>query len=145
SFLYCFFRFRWKTRILSPRPSSSTSAVTLAAAGLAMVPGSPLTASTSLNSTVFFLLSLESTLSIFTTSPGATRYCLPPVRITAYIKTLQRSGNKTRRIQNQIPCARFEHFHFTCCPCIGIQGGFFLKKKTTRLSGFCKARTEVKM
>src|ERR1700679_2094115 len=82
SFLYCFFRFRWKTRILLPRPSPSTSAVTLAVAGLARLPGSPETASTSLNSTV---LSSEITLSICTTPPGATRYCLPPVRITAYI------------------------------------------------------------
>src|ERR1035441_7144853 len=82
SFLYCFLRFRWKTRILSPRPSPSTSAITLAVDGLSMLPGSPLTASTSLNSPVW---SFDSTLSIFNTSPGATRYCLPPVRITAYI------------------------------------------------------------
>src|ERR1035437_605178 len=85
SFLYCFLRFRWKTRILSPRPSPSTSAVTLAVAGLATVPGSPETASTSRNSTVWASWSWETTLSIFNTSPGATRYCLPPVRITAYI------------------------------------------------------------
>src|SRR5271157_2822036 len=107
NFLYCFFRFRWKTRILSPRPSPSTSAVTLAVAGLARVPGSPLTASTSLNSTVLTVSSAlpwEITLSIFTTSPGATRYCLPPVRITAYITNppALRQQNEGA-IKNRIP------------------------------------------
>ena len=41
-------------------------------------------ASTLLNSTA--LPTSAATFSIWTTSPGATRYCLPPVRITAYIK-----------------------------------------------------------
>src|SRR5580698_6121845 len=90
SFLYCFLRLKWKTRILSPRPSPSTFAVD----GLATLPASPLTASTSANSTVWFS---AATFSIFTTSPGATRYCLPPVRITAYITNPPALRLKPRR------------------------------------------------
>ena len=38
SFLYCFLRLRWKTRILLPRPSPRTSAVTLATPGTVAKP-----------------------------------------------------------------------------------------------------------
>src|SRR5579863_1810906 len=94
SFLYCFLRLRWNTRILSPRPSFRTSAVTLALAGLAR-PLLPETASTSLNSTVWFS---DGTLSIFTTSPGATRYCFPPVRMTAYINPPEQHANRCAQV-----------------------------------------------
>ena len=50
-FLYCFLRFSLKTRILSPRPSLRTDAVTLAPARSASnLPSSALTARTSENS-----------------------------------------------------------------------------------------------
>src|SRR5271170_5592743 len=63
--------------------------ITLAPAGWVTEPASPETAKTSLNSTVSF--SPVAAFSIFRTSPGATRYCFPPVRMTAYITFLQRS------------------------------------------------------
>src|SRR5438270_1095766 len=82
SFLYCFLRLNLKTRILSPRPSSTTSPVTRAP--LASVEKVlPLIASTSENSMSPPLCCVFSTLI---TSPGATRYCLPPERMTAYIE-----------------------------------------------------------
>src|SRR5271168_3114147 len=63
-----------------------TSPVTVAPSALASVPGSPETASTSEKTTFGASASFSSSFSTFTTSPGATRYCLPPVRITAYIQ-----------------------------------------------------------
>src|SRR5271157_4288145 len=50
---------------------------------LSSLPASPETARTSLNSMAPF--SPAAAFSILTTSPGATRYCFPPVRMTAYI------------------------------------------------------------
>src|SRR5271165_5607674 len=83
SFLYCFLRFRWNTRILSARSCFTTSPVTTAALGLAISPSEALTASTSANSTFSPLVCGSFSISI--TSPGATRYCFPPARITAYM------------------------------------------------------------
>src|SRR3954451_9704451 len=82
SFLYCFLRLNLKTRILSPRPSSITSPVTRAPLG-AEENSSPPMARTSENSIAPSLWGVFSTLI---TSPGATRYCLPPERMTAYIE-----------------------------------------------------------
>src|SRR4051794_20055290 len=90
SFLYCFFRLKWKTRILLPRPSPTTEAITLADEGFVIEPESPENASTSLNSMVSPSCSV---FSILSTSPGATRYCLPPVRMTAYIIPPERRVN----------------------------------------------------
>src|SRR5580692_1724346 len=82
-FLYCFLRLSLKTRILSPRPSVTTEARTLAPVRLdSNLPSSPLTARMSENSR---LPSLWAVVSIFNFSPGETRYCLPPVRMTAYM------------------------------------------------------------
>src|SRR5208283_302012 len=83
SFLYCFLRFRWNTSILSARSCLTTWPVTNAAAGLAISPSVALTARTSVNST-FSPLDCGS-FSISITSPGVTRYCFPPARITAYM------------------------------------------------------------
>src|ERR1700733_826672 len=84
SFLYCFLRLKWKTRILSPRPSLTTVPSTFPS-GVPTIGDDPSEkANTFLNSTA--LPTSAATFSILTTSPGATRYCLPPVRITAYIK-----------------------------------------------------------
>src|SRR5690348_10026992 len=83
SFLYCFLRLKWKTRILSPRPSSTTLPTTRAPlCGRTSAPGSPETARTSVNSILPFSAGFWSTLI---TSPGATRNCFPPARMTAYI------------------------------------------------------------
>src|ERR1700744_1517498 len=50
-FLYCFLRLKWKTRILSPRPSETTEARTLAPPrACSNFPPSPDTATTSENS-----------------------------------------------------------------------------------------------
>src|ERR1700684_2726443 len=84
SFLYCFLRLKWKTRILSARPCSTTCPVTKALDdGLPSSPSEPLTASTSSNCT--FSPPACDSFSTLITSPGATRYCLPPARITAYM------------------------------------------------------------
>ena len=83
SFLYCFFRFRWKTRILSPRPSPSNFGGHLGGGRLGH--GSRLAAHRQHVAELDGLVLGWNTLSILTTSPGATRYCFPPVRITAYI------------------------------------------------------------
>src|SRR4051812_42109045 len=96
SFLYCFLRLNLNTRILSPRPSSTTSPVTRAP--LASVEKVlPLTASTSANSILPPLCCVFSTLI---TSPGATRYCLPPERMTAYIEVSKYSPRATANQQN---------------------------------------------
>src|SRR5256885_15897403 len=96
SFLYCFLRLNLKTRILSPRPSSITSPVTRAP--LASVEKVlPLTAKTSANSMSPPLCCVFSTLI---TSPGATRYCLPPERMTAYIEVSKYSPRAATNQQN---------------------------------------------
>src|SRR5262245_53700208 len=72
------------------------------------LPASDETASTSLNST---FPSVPLIFSTRTTSPGATLYCLPPARITAYITLLHdsRAGwrpfrcSRTARAENQAP------------------------------------------
>src|SRR5215470_1678919 len=70
--------------ILAPRPSSTTSPTTRASpVGRAISPSDAETASTSLNST--WPSVPVPTFSTRMTSPGATRYCLPPARMTAYI------------------------------------------------------------
>ncbi len=68
-----------------PRPCSSTSAATEApaTAGAPMVTLSPPTTSTSPNWTIS--PGSPATLSTLITSSAATRYCLPPVRMTANI------------------------------------------------------------
>src|ERR1700741_3480575 len=82
-FLYCFLRLSLKTRTLSPRPSLTTEARTLAPLRSdSNLPSSALTARTSENSS---LPSSWAVVSIFNCSPGETRYCLPPVRMTAYM------------------------------------------------------------
>src|SRR5947209_6078885 len=82
-FLYCFLRLKWKTRILSARPPSMTSPLTITSVPGPILPSPLETASTSLNSIVSPWLA--GSFSILTTSPGETRYCFPPARITAYI------------------------------------------------------------
>src|SRR4029077_3566548 len=72
-------------RLCAPRPCSTPSPVTSAPdpAGNTL-PASAETASTSPNST---FPSVSSCVSTRITSPGATRYCFPPARITAYINS----------------------------------------------------------
>src|SRR5260370_4453702 len=70
--------------MLEALPFSTTSPTTRAGdCGLPIWPASPDTASTSGNSTGPSMLGNFSTRI---TSPGATRYCLPPARITAYMR-----------------------------------------------------------
>src|SRR5262245_61127340 len=71
--------------ILGARPCSTISAVTLAPAtpGVPTLGASPPSMSTSANSTV--APASPATFSMVRTSLGATRYCLPPVLMTAYI------------------------------------------------------------
>src|SRR3954451_16550426 len=96
SFLYCFLRLNLKTRILSPRPSSITSPVTRAP--LALVEKlSPPIARMSANSISPSRWGVFSTLI---TSPGATRYCLPPERMTAYIEVSKYSPRVALKQQN---------------------------------------------
>src|SRR5215471_17833761 len=74
-----------KAITLGPRPWSSTSAATVAPAtvGVPSVGVSPPTTSTSLNSITS--PGLPASFSALTTSSAATRYCLPPVLMTANI------------------------------------------------------------
>src|SRR6266576_102865 len=75
--------------ILAPRLSSTTSPSTRASDwGRAISPSEAETASTSLNST--WLSVPVANFSTRITSPGATRYCLPPERMTAYIPCLRK-------------------------------------------------------
>src|ERR1700751_85886 len=84
--LYCFLRLNLNTMILSPRPCSAILPVTFALAS-----ASPRTnsfesfeiASTRLNSTG--LPTSPASVSTSMVWAGDTRYCLPPVSITAYI------------------------------------------------------------
>src|ERR1700730_6943961 len=103
-FLYCFLRLSLKTRILSPRPSPTTEARTLAPVRSdSNLPSSPLTARTSENSRLPFSWAV---VSIFNFSPGETRYCLPPVRMTAYM-TKTSSGPRAgadRFLPNRLCC-----------------------------------------
>src|SRR5215467_12014623 len=74
-----------KAITLGPRPCSSTSPATVAPAtvGVPSVGVSPPTTSTSPNSTTS--PGLPATFSTLSTSSAATRYCLPPVLMTANI------------------------------------------------------------
>src|SRR5271169_6684652 len=102
-FLYCFLRLSLKTRILSPRPSPTTEARTLAPVRSdSNLPASPLTARMSENSMLPFSWAV---VSIFNFSPGETRYCLPPVRMTAYMtRTSSGSHGAGRFLQNRLCC-----------------------------------------
>src|ERR1700757_171204 len=73
-------------RILSPRPWAVTSAFTTAPAtrGAPTLMVSPL-ATSSTSSKLMDAPTSAVRLSTLRDSPGATRYCLPPVLITAYI------------------------------------------------------------
>src|SRR3954453_3480035 len=96
SFLYCFLRLNLNTRILSPRPSSITSPVTRAPLVLVEKLSPPI-ARMSANSIAPSLWGVFSTLI---TSPGATRYCLPPERMTAYIEVSKFSPRVALKQQN---------------------------------------------
>ena len=92
SFLYCFLRLRWKTRILSPRPSERTSAVTLAPfRSDSKEPSAPETATMSEK---VMAPSSCAAFSMRMVSPGVTRYCFPPVWMTAYMLKPLRSAHK---------------------------------------------------
>src|SRR5918999_1947260 len=87
-----------KTRIFGPFTSPTREAVTAApsSAGLpCWVPSSPATMSTRSKRT-FPSSPGAARSSISITSPGATRYCLPPLSITAYIGFAPGDRPKTR-------------------------------------------------
>src|SRR5208282_3255266 len=87
--LYCFLRLNLNTITLSPRPCSEMVPFTRASATAAPAVTSLesfTTASTRPNSTSE--PTSPGSVSTRTESPGATRYCFPPVSITAYITIL---------------------------------------------------------
>src|SRR5271155_4348094 len=101
--LYCFLRLNLNTITLSPRPCSEIVPFTRAPASAAPAVTSFesfTTASTRSNSTSE--PTSPGSVSTRTTSPGATRYCFPPVSITAYITILLdywKCGSSGRLIQ----------------------------------------------
>src|ERR1700693_4734372 len=107
--LYCFLRLNLKTITLSPRPCSEMVPLTRASANAAPAVtsfASFTTASTRPNSTSE--PTSPGSVSTRTSSPGATRYCFPPVSITAYITILRQSlecGSSGRTIQEEPPGA----------------------------------------
>ncbi len=82
------------------------------------LPSSLLTASTSANSITPFSCAVRSILNF---SPGETRYCLPPVRITAYItKPLCARHSIARTLHEFIACGfnqRSKSFRLSQKPC----------------------------
>src|SRR5512142_2561696 len=93
--LYCFLRLNLKTMVLSPRPWAVMVPFTRAALTVepAFTASPSITARTRSNSTSAPTSPVRVSTSI--DSPGATRYCLPPVSITAYILVLVRFGVET--------------------------------------------------
>src|SRR5690242_2474142 len=86
--LYCFLRLNLKTIVLSPRPCAAMVPFTraLPSEEPALTESPSTTATTRSNSTSAPMSPVRVSTSI--DSPGATRYCLPPVSITAYILVL---------------------------------------------------------
>src|SRR5438477_7206129 len=86
--LYCFLRLNLNTRVLSPRPCAVMVPFTRAALMVepAFTASPSITAITRSNSTAAPTSPVRVSTSI--DSPGATRYCLPPVSMTAYIRVL---------------------------------------------------------
>src|SRR5579883_907044 len=90
--LYCFLRLNLNTSVFSPRPCATIVPLTRAcsASAPALTDSPSTTASTRPNSTS--APTSPSSVSISIASPGVTRYCFPPVSITAYIQGSPRGG-----------------------------------------------------
>src|SRR5581483_10783341 len=98
----CFF-LNTRTFLARIWPTISPVTLALASSGAPILTSSPPTKSTSGNTTCS--PTSPASFSTLTRSPSATRYCLPPVRITAYFIGFSRSNfskGKTRQSQLKV-------------------------------------------